>query len=96
MKDLLISLIISVLSITSMLGIIHDTNYYGLTAEVVELNYIEDTVTVRDANGFLWDFYGCEDYDTGDLVSMVMNDKGTDFIDDDKVVNVRYSGFWMD
>lgn len=93
MKDIFLGLLTMVLSITSLLGLIHDANYYGLTAEVIELNYADDVVTVCDANGFTWEFTGCEDYFKGDLVSMVMNDKGTDFIDDDKIVSVRYSGF---
>lgn len=95
-KDLLVGFVILVLSFTSMIGIIHDTNYYGLTAEIIELDYESDTVTVMDANGFTWDFKGCEDYFKGDLVSLVMDDRGTDFIYDDKIVNDRYSGYWKE
>lgn len=94
MRDILTGLIIAILSFTTLIPFVNKANYYGLAAEVVELNYITDEVTVRDANGFTWVYSGCEDYDTGDIVTMVMNDKGTDFIEDDKIVNVRYSGFW--
>ncbi len=54
-----------------------------------------DTLTVVDGAGLVWRFFGCEDYDTGDLVSLLMSDAGTpESILDDVIVSARYAGFW--
>ncbi len=68
-------------------------NYYAMTAVVADLNYEKDTVTVVNANGFTWSFSGTEDWELGDVASLVMNDNGTEIIFDDEIVSVRYSGY---
>ena len=65
---------------------------YPLTTEIVELDRENDVVTCEDFNGYLWQFEGCEDWQEGDICSMIMNDNGTAEIFDDKIVSVRYSG----
>ena len=68
-------------------------NVYATTARVVELDRAADVVTVEDSNGELWAFDGCEDWQEGDCVSMVMHDMGTASIYDDEIVSVRYSAW---
>ena len=68
-------------------------NYYAMTAIVSDLDYAGDTVTVENATGFTWCFSGTEDWDIGDVASLVMDDNGTEIIMDDLVVSVRYSGY---
>ena len=64
---------------------------YPRTAFVSELNYAEDVVTVTDCVGYDWQFYGCEDWEVGDMVSMIMSDNGTpNNIKDDIIVDCRY------
>lgn len=79
-----------------MLACTHDTNseanLYPTTAVVYELDRENDLVTVEDANGNLWQFEGCEDWDINDICSMLMDDCGTASIYDDEIVMVRYSG----
>lgn len=65
---------------------------YAKSAAVVELDTAANLVLVEDLNGFRWEFYGCEDFESGDLVDMVMWDHGTSSIMDDVILNVRYSG----
>lgn len=68
---------------------------YARTAKITEVDYDIDTVTLVDGAGLFWQFFGCEDYDTGDLVSMLMSDAGTpESCYDDVIVSARYAGFW--
>lgn len=69
---------------------------YPRTAFVSELNYTEDIVTVTDCVGYDWQFYGCEDWEIGDMVSMIMGDNGTpNYIKDDIIVDYQYGGYNM-
>lgn len=84
-------IILAVLSATALLksGILYPT-----TMQVIDLDYKNDIVTVENATGFTYQFYGCEDYYVDDLVSMVMFNNGTDIITDDIIISARYSGYW--
>lgn len=66
---------------------------YPLTALVVNLDEENNIVECEDYAGNIWKFYGIEDWYNGDLVSMIMNDKGTANITDDEIVMVRYGGW---
>jgi hypothetical protein len=68
-------------------------NYYPLTALVVDFNEEEDIVICEDYAGNIWKFEGIEDWMEGDLVSMLMDSKGTPLIFDDEILLVRYSGW---
>ena len=65
---------------------------YPLAGIVTEVNYAEDVVTVQDGAGNLWRFDGAEDWQTGDLAALLMNDNGTEDIRDDSILLVRYGG----
>lgn len=69
-------------------------HYYAKTCMVTEINPETDIVTTEDYNGNTWELYGTEDWLPGDICSMVMDDKGTENIYDDEIVNVRYSGYF--
>ena len=74
------------------------TTDYPMTTIVVNLDHEKDVVTCKDFNGFLWQFEGCEDWQEGDICSMIMNDNGTPKIFDDEIISVRYDGWiegWM-
>lgn len=67
---------------------------YPATGLVVNLDATKDIVTVLTGNDMLWDFCGVEDYELGDMVSLLMDDNGTpDDITDDLIVKAQYSGF---
>lgn len=63
------------------------TSQYELPCTVVEIS--EDTVLVEDFDGYLWEFYGAEDFSTGEDCVMTMDDNGTETIFDDIIVCVR-------
>lgn len=66
---------------------------YPMTAIIVHTSTYTDTVTVKDFNGNLWQFKGVEDYEVGDIVSLIMNDKGTEKIFDDEIIKAQYDGY---
>lgn len=65
---------------------------YPKAALVVNVDNTADIVTCEDFNGYLWQFEGVEDWQAGDIASMIMFDMGTKKIDDDIVLSVKYSG----
>lgn len=79
--------------ITLILTLIHLWGLYPATATVTDLDYERDIVTVENANGYTYQYYGCEDYAEGDLVSMIVYSNGTDDITDDEILMVYYSGY---
>ena len=69
-----------------------EENNYALTTKVVMIDYPTDVVWCKDFNGNIWEFYGCEDWAIGDIASLLMNDKGTENIEDDEIMSARYNG----
>ena len=70
----------------------HET--YANCGCVTCVDYENDLVSVTDFGGFVWQFFGCEDWDEGDICAMVMDDNGTpDNIMDDIVMNTNYCGW---
>lgn len=66
---------------------------YPTTMIVNELDYNENIVICVDFNGNEWAFEEIEDWCIGDIVSMIMDDMGTELIYDDTIIMVRYSGY---
>ena len=71
-------------------------NLYAMTTVLVDINDECKLITCKDFNGNEWCFTDLEgDWVVGDIVSMIMNDRGTPIIYDDEIVSVRYDG-WFD
>lgn len=64
--------------------------YYAKLAAVTATDPAADLVTVTDCNGFVWTFYGVEDWQPGDCAALLMYDNGTETIYDDEVISARY------
>ena len=81
----------------AMLGIVTTLCGYGLiypaTMQIVDIDYNTDVVTLETSTGFTYEMTGAEDYNRGDLVSLVMWSNGTDVITDDIILSARYSGY---
>ena len=69
---------------------------YPATMVVTEINPTTDVVTMETATGHIYEMTGAEDYMVGDLVSLIMDDKGTADITDDEILDARYAGWWID
>lgn len=67
-------------------------NYYPLTTVVTEINEKEDLVSVTDNNGYVWQFYGVEDWEEKDICSLLMDNNGTENIFDDIIIKAQYGG----
>jgi len=65
---------------------------YAKSAVVVDLDRQADIVTIKDSQGFLWSFNGCEDWEIGDNCACVMSNCGTDSIFDDKIISATFQG----
>lgn len=71
-------------------------NLYPMTTVLVDINDECKLITCKDFNGNEWCFTDLEgDWVVGDIVSMIMYDRGTPIIYDDEIVSVRYDG-WFD
>lgn len=69
---------------------------YPTAGVVVALDETIDLVTFSTASGILYEFYGIEDLEVGDIVAATMDDNGTpDNVLDDKVIDTKYAG-WAD
>ena len=65
---------------------------YPRTTVVAEINAETDTVVLTDSVGYVWEFYGVEDWQVGDICSCIMDTNGTENITDDIIVDARYNG----
>lgn len=72
-------------------------NTYTRAMTVTSLDNTQDVVACEDAVGYTWEFYGCEDWQVGDLVITVMDDNGTpETILDDMIIDATFSGYRVD
>lgn len=67
--------------------------FYPMTTVVTDVNYDTDEVTCTDFNGNDWVLTECEDWNEGDICSMIMCDNGTEIIYDDIIISERYDGW---
>lgn len=71
------------------------TENYPLTTVITCVDYESDVVIAMDFNGNMWEFEGCNDWIEGDVCSMIMNNRGTDVIYDDVIIDMKYCG-WVE
>lgn len=71
------------------------SHIYPMSGIVTEVNRQEDRVVVTDSIGNEWEFDGAEDWHTGDIAAMIMEDNGTEEIYDDEIIDVQYDG-WVE
>lgn len=79
---------ISIVVALSAAGII-----YPQTMEVVKVDAVDDAVYLMTSTGYIYAMSGTDDWEAGDLASLIMNSKGTPDITDDEIITARYTGF---
>lgn len=67
----------------------HD--YYPMTTVVREIDIKNDVVTVENNNGHLYAFTGVEDWQVGDICSLMLDNNGTESIFDDIILKAIYN-----
>ncbi len=71
-----------------------DRNVYPNTAIITSVNYETDIFTVATSTNISYTLKGVEDWEVGDLASLLMYDIGSDGdITNDLVIELKYSGF---
>ena len=94
MKKLIVTIILLICTLFFVAAVRQPVaETYANTGRVMAVG--TDTVIVEDYSGNLWAFYGCEDWQEGDCVSLVMSDNATEEIYDDEILSVRYSGWTL-
>lgn len=69
-----------------------EENLYATTGIVTTV--ATDFIVFTDFNGNEWEVNGdSEDWDCGDIISVIMDNNGTEIIYDDEVVSTKYSGW---
>lgn len=68
-------------------------NYYALTAIISDVDKAADVIEATDHNGNVWTWEGCEDWEVGDVGSLLMYDNNTALIQDDIIIKAHYSGY---
>ena len=71
-------------------------NIYNKCMVITNLDYQTDIVTCETSTGFIFEFYGCEDYLINDIIICTMNNKGTKEIFDDEIIDTSFSGFCLE
>lgn len=90
MRKIIVTLIIAIILISAVSA---SAGFYPMSTVVCQVDYEADTVVCSDFNENLWCFYDCEDWQTGDICSMIMWDRNTQNIEDDVILVVRYDGW---
>lgn len=79
---------------TDILGGNVDRNVYPNTAIIKSVDYVTDNFIISTSTGIEYTLKGVEDWEVGDLASLLMYDIGSDGdITNDLVIELRYTGF---
>ena len=66
---------------------------YPQTFVVDSVNHEQNYMVLIDFNGNEWIWEDVEDFDRGDIVAAIMEERGTSTIYDDEIVMIRYAGY---
>lgn len=70
---------------------------YAVTAFVSDIDTDAGTITFEDADGNLWTVDSGEEWEIGDVATILLEDGGTpDKPEDDTIIFVEQSGFTLD
>lgn len=93
-KAIAILVLVSLLLVCFSASAMDIDNLYPMTAVVTDFDFENDLVIVTDYEGFDWIFEGIEDWQIGDICSMIMFDNNTyEYVEDDIIVKIVYAGF---
>ncbi len=84
-----------VIAIAILMGVVAcaSAEIYPQTFVVDLVNHEQNYMVLVDYNGNEWIWEGVEDFDCGDIVAAIMEERGTPTIYDDEIVIIRYTGY---
>ena len=84
-----------VIAIAILMGIVAcaSAEIYPQTFVVDLVNHEQNYMVLVDYNGNEWIYEGVEDFNCGDIVAAIMEERGTPTIYDDEIVMIRYAGY---
>ena len=85
------TLILAIMAAITLIG--HKPTEYPETFIVVAVDQEHDFITLQDFNGFTWNWNSVDDWMIGDIASAIMDSNGTEEIQDDRIVMLKYSGY---
>jgi hypothetical protein len=68
-------------------------NLYPKSGAVIYVDKAGDVILIEDLAGHRWIYGGAEDWLEGDMISMIMDSRGTEQIKDDEIVKIQYEGW---
>ena len=86
------SLIMVSIMATLASGMNQDSYIYPETGIVVDVNRNANLVTFQTCGGMLYSFTECDDWQEGDMCSVIMYSGDVSNVYDDTVISVKYSG----
>ena len=72
---------------------VRESSVYPNAMVVVAVDREADIVTLSTCSGLLYEFYGVQDYEEGDIVALIMDDNGTEDVRDDIILAHQYCGW---
>lgn len=69
------------------------SNIYPQYSVVIGVDADKDIVTVECKNGTRYHINGIEDWEEGDICSLLMDTNGTDVVADDTIIKAEYDGY---
>lgn len=87
------TLILALMAAITLIGHQEPAHEYPETFIVVAVDQDHDFITLQDFNGYTWNWNGCDDWMIGDIASAIMDSKGTEAIQDDEIIELKYSGY---
>lgn len=64
------------------------SNFYAVPASITTIDEVRGRIGATDSRGIEWYWYGESDVRLRDMVILVMNNQGTEYIFDDSVENI--------
>lgn len=73
---------------------VRESSIYPKSMIIIAIDRETDIVTLSTCSGLIYEFYGVQDYDEGDIVALIMDDNGTeDDVRDDIILAHQYCGW---
>lgn len=85
-----------VIACAILMGVVACAEIYPQMFVVDLVQREQNKVFLLDFNGDIWVIFGTEDWQAGDIAAAIMNDMNTPTIEDDEILDLRYTGYFED